>query len=254
METTPFWSRVGQWVRRAGQPNDYEGVQPADSGPGELSMLREKRAPGSPEHADALAPTSTPAKVSAVRPAPKWERLAEEYSRVVKLMDAMQEHMATQSQHSKRTTELLERLCESVTDLPDSSRQQLEMLTAVRESATADSASLRRLTEELSQLPPLADAQRETMVSIGRHLESTNDVGAKTNEAMAAVQQALTGVNESTVASTTTMRELWGHASGQNAQLSELLKKQAQQFTVFAWSALGLALIALAIGALALFR
>lgn len=246
METTPFWSRVGQWIRRAGRPDDYDGAQRVDGAPGGLTMLRENPVPPGPEGADA------PAKVPATRPVAKWERLAEEYSRVVKLMDAMQEHMATQSQRSERMTELLERLCDSVADVPDASRKQLELMASLRESATADSSSLRRLTEELSQLPRLADAQRETMVSIGRHLETTHEVGARTNEAMDAVHQALSSLSESTGASTKTMRELWGHASSQNEQLTELLERQGRRFTLFACSALGLALIALALGAFTL--
>ncbi len=112
----------------------------------------------------------------------------------------------------------------------------------------ADLLSAKRVEESLSQLPKLADAQRETMVSIGRQLNVSREAGERMVDTVRDVGQTVTKVGEATEASTRNIQEMRWDAAARDERVAVLLEEQTRRFAIFAWVAIGLAVVAVAAG------
>lgn len=248
-----FWTRVGHWLKGSGRPVNYEVEDPA-TGP------LESRASPNPSIQDGVQTPLTEDRSSPVtklrlsRSGPGLERLEEEYARVVKLIDAVQEHLASQADRSEMMARSLERLAESLAFVPEASRRQLELLSAISETVAADAACAKRVEESLSQLPGIADAQRETMVSIGRQLDSSRQTSDRIATTTDSLQQAVTRLGEATDASAKVTEEMHRDTRSNDQRVATLLQEQSKRFALFAWSAVGLAAVAAALGLFALLR
>ena len=188
------------------------------------------------------------------RGGPAMERLEEEYARVVKLMDAMREHMASQTQRGERMVDCLERLAGSLADAPATARAQTELLTSINELIGADAAAMKRVEASLSQIPTLADAQRETMVLIGRQLEVSSEASERVAGTMDDVQHAIAKLGESTDASTKAVEKFRWDTAARDEKLGSLIQEQTRKMAGFAWSAIALATIAAVIALVGLLR
>ncbi|UCC30178.1 MAG: hypothetical protein JSU86_18510 [Phycisphaerales bacterium] len=187
------------------------------------------------------------------RSGPNLERLEEEYARIVNLMESIQTHLASQAERSDIMARSLDRLAEGLAQVPEASRRHLELLSTISEAATADAASAKRVEEGLVQLPQLADAQRETMVSLGRQLDLSRQTSERVADTMDQFREAVTKLSEATGASTRTLREMHQEAEVRDERAASLLQVQTRRLTMFAWSAIGLAVIVAVVGLIALF-
>ena len=198
--------------------------------------------------------SSAMSKFRLSRTGPTLERLEEEYARVVKLMDAMREHMASQTQRGERMVDSLERLSGSLADAPSAARAQTELLTSICEAIGADAAAMKRVEASLSQIPTLADAQRETMVSIGRQLEVSSETNERVAGTMDEVRHAITKLGESTEASTKAVEKFRWDTAARDEKLGSLIQEQTRKMATFAWSAIALATVAAIIALVGLYR
>ncbi len=198
--------------------------------------------------------TGAMSRLRLTRPGPNWERLEEEYGRVVNLMDAIQKHLASQDERSDMMVSSLDRLAENFKEMPQASRRHLDLLSGISEAVQADAASTKHVEEALSQLPQLADAQRETMVSIGRQLDLSRQTSEQVAGTMEGFQQAVTRLSETTEASSKALQEMRWDATAREERVATLLQKQTRWLLVFAWSAIALAAIAAVVGLIAILR
>lgn len=246
MERTKFWLRVGQWfgagrrrrrfaVAEEGAPE--AGVAPSD-GPPNIPVDNEG-------NATALvgAEGRSDAKLRFGRSSAGMEKLAEEYARVVKLMDGIQQHMSSQDERSERMVQALDRLVENQADAPQVSQRQLEALCSISDAVSADAAARKRIEEELAQLPRIADAQRETMVSIGRQLEATRETNEHVGTAVSEVHRSVASLGDVTESSLKTLERLQAEATVREERLAAVFQEQGRRLAVVAWSAIGLATV-----------
>lgn len=259
METTGFWTRVGHWFRRSdqsvparrssGDAGEESSTATGGSGPGS-ELLSDNRddmrlrtlGRGTGDGSKSLS------RLRMSRSGLTMERLAEEYGRVVNLVDAIQKHLSSQAQQSERIARSLDRLAEGLSHFPETSQKELELLGAISRTVDADLLSAKRVEESLSQLPKLADAQRETMVSIGRQLNVSREAGERMVDTVRDVGQTVTKVGEATEASTRNIQEMRWDAAARDERVAVLLEEQTRRFAIFAWVAIGLAVVAVAAG------
>lgn len=238
MDDVKFWSRVGRWFRNTDRASD--GDQPGVwEGPNDDSPANDE--PSSARALLAQTDTISDIKIHPGTPPTGMDKLAEEYARVVKLMDGIEQHMAAQDERSDHLVRALDRVVETLTDASTTSHQQLEVLSAIRESTTAGEAGRKRLEEELAQLPRLADAQRETMVSIGRQLDAAQSTDEKIAASMVEVNESVAGLAKVTEASRDTVAHLRTDAALREEHLASMLHEQGKRLTIVAWSAISLA-------------
>ena len=253
MENTGFWSRVGSWLKRPGQA---AGRSREDTTMTSLNVEPLTDA-DPPDHTGvrAAADESRPlSRLRFSRSGHNLQRLEEEYARIVNLIDGIEKHLASQAEQSQKMARSLEQMAVSLTHAPEASQKELELLSNISDSAAAGVACTKRAVEGLIQLPQLADAQREATVSIDRQLDVSQQTTERLTGTMAEVRQAITRLGEATEASTTGLNLLRCDAAARDERVAGLLETQTRRLTIFAWSALGLALVAAAVGLVALLR
>ncbi len=179
-------------------------------------------------------------------------RLEEEYARVVNLVENIQRHLASQAEYTEKMARSLERLTENLGHVPETANKQLDTLVAINSVLAGEAASTRRIEENLSQLPRLADAQRETMVSIDRHLDSATQTNSRVVETLEGVDQSVGKLGEATDTSTKTIEKMRWDAAARDELVATLLQEQTRRLTMFAWSAIALASVAVVAGIVAL--
>jgi archaellum component FlaC len=247
VETTSFWSRVGHWFRRSpaaefGDRPDRDPVtMDAVSSTGLSTDLQ--GGPGSGGDGNRLRATRGNASLL---------RLEEEYARVVNLVENIQRHLATQSEHSEKMARALERLADNLAHVPETAHKQLDALVQISAATGADAASSRRIEENLSHLPQIADAQRETMVSIDRHLDASTQTNSRVVTTLEGVDHSVNKLGESTDASTRAVEKMRWDSAARDELIATLLQEQTRRLTMFAWSAIGVAVVAVIAGVVAL--
>lgn len=252
METARFWNRVGHWFRGANQHDlEMDPGEVADDEPVAPSADDQAMAPPPVIDDDEIVAAST---TRALRQRPTLERLEEEYRRVVNLMDSMHDHLASQAELSGRMERSLVRIADAVSRPPQAPEQQVELLTSISEAVTADAAATKRLEEALAHVPQIADSQRETMVSIGRQLTLANTTSERVAGSMDSVEAAVSRLGEVTDASARSTEGMREDAAVRDQQLTAMVEEQTRRFTLFAWSAIGLAVVAVVIGVVALLQ
>jgi len=244
-----IWSRLGHWFRRANHKNRAGDVSVAESpSPGEAEVVQ----------ASTVALTDGESMGSGrfrlTRTSGTLERLEEEYKRIVKLIDAIQEHLSSQAQRSGAMIESLDRIAGGVSGSPEAARQQQQQLAKIMVATATSAASARRVEEGLLQLPQLADAQRETMVSIGRQLDLSRQTIERMAGSMDGFQQAIRNLAAVTENSTKKLEEIRWDLKARDERVAELLGRQSRRFSLFAWAVIGLAVVAAIGSVIALFR
>ena len=253
MEKPTFWSRVGHWFKRSPRPVGY-GFQEAPAGALERTSNVNGDIRNAPNASTSTEGKGTISKFRFSRSGTNLERLDEEYARVVNLMEAIQTHLEMQAKRSDIMARSLDRLAEGLAQVPDASRKHLELLSTISEAVAAGAASAKRVEESLIQLPQLADAQRETMVSIGRQLDLSQQTSGRVADTMDESREAITKLSVATEASTRTLREMHQEAGVRDERAAFLLQEQTRRLVMFAWSAIGLAVVVAVVGLIALFR
>lgn len=253
MEKQTFWSRVGHWFKRSPRPVGY-GPENAPAGALEPTSGVDGDIRSAPDAASATEARGSLSRFRFSRSGPNLERLDEEYARVVNLMESIQTHLAAQAERSDIMARSLDRLAEGLAQVPDASRKHLELLSTMSEAVAAGAASAKRVEESLIQLPQLADAQRETMVSIGRQLDLSRQTSGRVADTMDQSREAITKLSEATGASTKTLQEMHQEAGVRDERAAFLLQEQTKRLVMFAWSAIGLAVVVAVVGLIALFR
>ncbi len=181
------------------------------------------------------------------------ERLEEDHSRVVGLVESVQNHLEQQGARSKEAADALGRLAESLAHLPDASKMQLAIVSRISEQMASDALIGKRLEESLSQLPAIADAQRETMVTIGRRLDASREVTERVVATLDGVNDSVVRVGEAAAATARALEKVRWDAAARDEQLAHVLREQTRRLTMCTAAALVLAFTAAAIALIALF-
>ncbi len=226
MEKTSLWTRVGGWLKVGGRG---DGTSEGVFG----STL--------PEVEGTIVPRSR--KAAAGHEVSRRERLEEGFAKVVELVESIQGHMRTQDERTDKIVESLSHIAESLAMTPEHSRAQVESLEQIWQQMEGDAARARRLEENLSQLPGLADAQRETMVGVGRQMDELRVSGESNAAAVCSLGEAISGLDQSTADASDALREIQRESASREDRLTDLLRDQNRRLTLFAYSALGLAVI-----------
>ena len=254
VERTTLWSRVGHWLRTTARPGGHDHLPPP--------LLRGERggSDGDPIAAPTVPeiipsePSGSGSKFRLARTSSNLERLEVEYTKVVRLVESVQNHLETQGERSESMARSLNRLAESLDHLPETSKTQLELLSTMSHQMGVDGACVKRVEENLSQLPRLADAQRETMVSIGRQLDLSRQSNDRVATTLEGFQQAVTLLGEATGASAKALQDMRWDTSAREERVATILQKQTRRLTIFAAATVGLSVVAALIGIIALLR
>lgn len=226
MEKTSLWTRVGGWLRVGGRG---DGASEGVFG----STL--------PEVEGTIVPSSR--KTAARHEVSGRERVEEGFAKVVDLVESIRGHMKTQDERTEKIVESLGYIAESLAKTPEHSRAQVESLEQIKQQMEGDAACARRLEENLAQLPGLADAQRETMVGVGRQMDELRLSGESNAAAVGSLGEAISGLDRSTAAASDALREIQNESASREDRLTDLLRDQNRRLTLFAYSALALAVI-----------
>ncbi|RJP31532.1 MAG: hypothetical protein C4547_15435 [Phycisphaerales bacterium] len=162
------------------------------------------------------------------------EKLQEGYHKVVGLVESIQGHMDVQEQRTRQLVEAMSALSESVRHLPAETRRQTEALDRVATQFREEAVERRRLDERM------LGAQSESDARVAQTLEHlSGSVG---------------GLSEATHSSAAALRKMHADAAERDERLAVLFTEQTRRFTYVFSFAITLAVIAAAIGVVALLR
>lgn len=240
MESQNFWRRMGEWFRSPGRSeSDFA------SGDGNVAVADAS----SVEHAlVASSPAQAPATDAALA------RLETEYHRVVGLIESISTHLEGQEQRAAAMMESIDALTQTLSSLPEDARAESEALNGIREQLEEDAVRAKRLEDQFAGLPKLADMQRETMASIDRRLSDDVDRNERIHDSLGEVRQALVAVGESATESTNVLREVHTQTLDREERMARLLEAQSRRLTWIAAIAITVAVAAVVVSAIALFR
>ncbi len=225
-EKASFWTRLGEWLRPGGRssrtPPDLAAVSP------ERYL----------EEADAAAENEESTPGPAEKPLSRWSRrdqalqqLQEGYQRVTELIDAMQRHMAEQSDRTERIASSLDFLARSLSDLPAASRQQAQTLDAIASHLDVTNARTQQLAESISELPGATRAQSEALTGVSRQLEMANETHVQLNHALSSLGEAVSTLRRSGEAQADSLRLLQRDSQQREDRLVDLIGQQQRRFT-----------------------
>lgn len=243
MERVGFWSRMSQWFRSVRNPDDGMDEQNMDGhtiddasghivengpSPGSISRFRGGRSGG-------------------------LERLEQEYTRVVNVIESVQKNLELQCERSEQMAEALTRLNECMAQFPEFSRTQIDLLTKINERASADAAATKNIEQTLGQMPRLADAQREALVGIGRQLDASRESSERVVSSLDGFKEGLNQVAEVAGATGRALEKSRWDSSARDERLATILQEQTKKLTLFAIAAISLAAVAALASVIAMF-
>lgn len=246
-----FWKRVGGWFKTI-RPEPYDDSMVSESNVSTFTEI-EMDADDAVIHSSSdLSAPSIKSRLS--KSSAGLERIEQEYNRVVGLVESMQEHLGQNAERTEMMAKSIERLADNLEALPETSRRQLEVLESIREEAAADTQRAVNIEQSLSQLPQLADAQREVMVTISRRMEESKDTDEKLSETLSGVRQSVELMSRATETSANAITMMRSEESERQDKIAKLLQQQTDRITWMASSAIALAVIAVILGLISLFK
>lgn len=246
-----FWKRFGGWFKPT-KADAYDESIVSDS-----SVSTSENFDDDPSHQ--LIPSSTDPSAAATRSrlsrsSTGQERIEQEYNRVVGLVESIQEHMGHNAERFEMMCQSIDRLTDNLKHLPETSLSQLEVLESLREGVAAEAQRSIKVEQAVSQLPQLADAQRETMVSINRRMEESKETNEILTETLSGVRQSVEQVGQATENSANTISKMRSHDAEHQEKIVTLLQQQTNRITWMASAAIALAVIAVILGLLSLYK
>ena len=125
---------------------------------------------------------------------------------------------------------------------------------SLRQEAAADAQRAVNIEQAISQMPQLADAQREAMVTISRRLEDSRETDEKLTTTLESVEQSVTQMGEAANASAKTIAMIRLEDASQQDRIAKILQQQTERFPLMATVAIALAIAAVILGLVSLFR
>lgn len=247
-----FWIRVGHWFKPTGtnQPDVDPNIESDMTS--SLGMERESTGTVATKSSSDIVDAVSRSRLG--RSSSAMERLEQEYNRVVGLVESIQDHLGQNSERSELMVRSLDRLAESLDHLPETSRKQIEVLESLRQEVATDAQCAVNIEQAVSQLPQIADAQREAMVTISRRLEDSRETDEKLTTTLESVEQSVTQMGEAANASAKTISMIRLEDASQQDRIAKLLQQQTERITLMATVAIVLAVTAVILGLVSLFR
>ncbi len=162
------------------------------------------------------------------------EKLHEGYNKVVGLVESIQGHLDNQERRTQQLVDAMATLSESVRDLPAQTTRQTQAIERAAKQFSDGADARRRLDERM----------------VGAMSESDTRV----SETLAGLSGSVGSLSEATNSSTAALRKLHADAAERDERLAVLFTEQTRRFTYVFSFAITLAVIAAAIGVVALLR
>lgn len=227
MGSTRFWSRIGEFFRPGAMRDHGLRDLPAVGADGLL-------ADGPDRESDAEDAPTTPLD----KPVSRWNRrdqalqqLQEGYQRVTELIDAMQKHMADQSDRTERIASSLDLLARALADLPIASRQQAQTLDVIASHLETTNLKTQQLAEKISELPGASRAQSEALSGMTRQLEVANETHVQLNHALSSLGEAVGTLRRAGDAQAESLRTLHQESRTREDRLAQMISEQHRRFT-----------------------
>ncbi len=243
MDKTGFWTRLGELLRPGSRKGHDGPAFPAIGADGLLA-----------DGPDGVADDEPGAAAVSEKPLSRWNRrdqalqqLQEGYQRVVDLIDAMQTHMAAQSDRTERIASSLDLLARTLADLPAASRQQAQTLDAIASHLEMTTSRTQQLAESIRELPGATKAQSEALGGVTRQLEMANETHVQLNHALASLGEAVGTLRRSGEAQAESLRSLQQEGRDRESRLAQVIDQQQHRF---AWL-FGITLLFAVLGAAA---
>ncbi|UCF32424.1 MAG: hypothetical protein JSV78_08805 [Phycisphaerales bacterium] len=255
MQAQTLWSRMGSWFKVTGR-NDgnnpdmrHTTISNANR---PFSADPDSDHKTAPSHAQEAIIAPTPRALS--KRELSLERLQDGYQKTVDVIETIQEHLKRQDDRSALMVQALTRLADDLSHLPESSHAQQQALSGIREQLEAESVRARRLDENLAQWPRIADAQREIIVSVRHELDNSRQSTDRLSNTLTGLRETMSALDENTNASSTLLRQMHADSSAREARLATLLDQQTRQFTWLSRVTITIAVLAVAMSLVSLFR
>lgn len=222
MSTVPsLWTRVGSWFRA---PSGAGGVNGSASPPR--------------SHADDSSATIQLGDlarrgggiVGAVRTPPRDRRDAT--TRVVEMMDAMQEHFERQDQRARELNRAVDRVATILESLAQTQQAQADTLRIVAEQSTLATQHHQAVAHTLGGMPESLAAQADALRTVARRIELEQESEAQLQAALQRFGASMESVRAAGVSQVEALQSMHSEQREQQQALGSLIREHAQRSLV----------------------
>ncbi len=238
---------MGSWFRHAVNPESMDAADGSasaslsDDGAAGLALPTSRGGSLAPE--DSGVPTDGDSDRSVGRP-----------SEIVQLIDSIHLHLAEQGRSMEGLRTTVDRVAESLSALGSASERQVDLLAGMGPRIEAGATAAKKSEESLSELPRIADAQRETMVSVARQLDLLHGSAEQSVGALTEFRGSVAHLGEAGDASLAALRELHADLRDRETRFVEEYRRLAAKLVLIGWSFVGVAVVAMILALIGLFR
>lgn len=241
MSDMSLWKRVGGWLRRS----------QSSTGGSDAAQLDAEGLMMSPTLEEAVEPERNSVLV---RPGAKQGQLAameEGFSRLVEVLDAINENVTQHRRHSEEFKGYLADLSDTIRAIPDAAARQEEAAKQLNEELRSQAMRQQQLLEMMQTLPDLSESQVEKLEDIRRQLGSAAEQDARLAQSLIQFDQASQAMLQNTDSQTNAVKEMAATAQTNAQQLHSLLSRQGRRMMLVV---IILLLIILAMGGLIIWQ
>ncbi len=253
MKQAGLLARVGHWFKNAGR-GDWDQQETPLPGGGTGEVLASDASGGSADYNGDSKPLQPMSRRKQREQTLKT--LQEGFARVVGLIDAIHEHLGRQDHRTEQIARALTELAETTGRLPAAAEEQSRQLGAIAAQLEAANDRARRWEAAIRDLnlAAMADAQHQALQAIGQKLDSSGESEGRMLETLDSLRGAVSSWQETSTASTATLRGLQEAAAHRDEHLATLMTEHGRRYTWFFVVTLVLVVAAIAMGILAMLQ
>lgn len=216
-----FWQRMSNLFRGGASARTADGG--LISGPDELPEL--------PPH-DSVDSDDLPPRASLL----PWKResaqLRDGFDRVVRTMDAMQEHFARQDDRGRQLTQSFERVADQLERIAHTQHSQDQSVKAIVDRVEGAGREAAKVSEALARMQTALGTQAEVLRSAVRHLEISQECDSQMMLSFQRFAQAIDNLCTATNAQVQNLHRLHDAQSQQNEALGTMIREQSRRFMI----------------------
>jgi small-conductance mechanosensitive channel len=225
-----FFGRLGKFFRRSDPTN------------------------GDSENGNSIEQTGKPSVVVETRPTVlrSWGRnnaaiaqLQEGFSLLTELMGSIRQNMESQGHRQDELIAQVSALPKVLESLPESIRMQGETVKAIHQQLVSQGEQQAMLGEILQKLADSHGDQKDLTECLRVRVETLNEQDKAMADSLHTVGSALESVSKNSSASTQVLCNIRDNLSSRDADLDQVLRRQATRFTAMLATAVGLSMAAM---------
>lgn len=255
MEQKKLWSKMTGWLKPTARPMSADG---AGSGGADGDGAGSDGAFEPGANVDGGSSAASPIFGGGIskrrRNEVSLERLQEGHTKVIELIDSIQQHQGRQDVRAEEISSSLSNVARTLSNIDGASQAQTDRLTQIAEALQTGNERAGRWEETLAELPELARAQRDSLAAVAQQMEDAGERDSRMSSSLDSFREAVISLSDATTSSSVAVKSLQMSTLENHELVATLMKEQNKRFVMLFAVTLALVVIAIVAGMVALLQ